>query len=85
MTAVMAASGAGGPAGRLVIGPLYRWAGNAAVWAEIAGGMTLGGLLFLFAVWRSSAGDAPDLAAMTAVAQGETEPFADGPVMELRA
>jgi MFS family permease len=83
MTAVMAASGAGGPAGRLVIGPIYRWAGNAAVWTEIAGGMTLGGLLFLGAVWRASAGDAADIAAVPAVAQGEPQALADGSVMEL--
>jgi MFS family permease len=68
MTAVMAASGAGGPLGRLVVGPLYNWAGNSAVWIEIAGGMTLGGLLFVAAVARSSARDAPDVVAMPPVA-----------------
>ena len=69
MTAVMAASGAGGPLGRLVIGPVYRWAGNAGVWTEIAGGMTLGALLFVAAVIRaSSAGDAPDVASVAPVA-----------------
>jgi MFS family permease len=56
MTAVMAASGSGGPLGRLIIGPLYRWHGNAAVWTEIAGGMTLGGLLFVAAALRAPAG-----------------------------
>jgi MFS family permease len=55
MTAVMAASGAGGPLGRLVIGPLYRFHGNAAVWIEIAGGMTLGGVLFIVAALRAPA------------------------------
>jgi MFS family permease len=59
MTAVMAASGSGGPVGRLVIGPLFRWGGNAAVWIEIAGGMSLGALLFLAAVARSGERDAP--------------------------
>ena len=42
MTAVLAASGSGGPLGRLLIGPLYRYGGNAAVWTEIAGGMSVG-------------------------------------------
>jgi MFS family permease len=59
MTAVMAASGSGGPAGRLVVGPLYRWGGNAGVWTEIAGGMTLGALLFIVAVVRSGESGAP--------------------------
>ena len=53
MTAVMAASGSGGPLGRLIIGPLYRWQGNAAVWTEIAGGMTAGALLFIAAALRA--------------------------------
>jgi MFS family permease len=52
MTAVMAASGSGGPLGRLVIGPLYRWGGNSAVWIEIAGGMSVGAVLFIGAVLR---------------------------------
>lgn len=52
MTAVMAASGAGGPLGRLIIGPLYNWGGNALVWIEIAGGMSLGAVLFIAAVRR---------------------------------
>jgi MFS family permease len=66
MTAVMAASGAGGPLGRLVIGPLYRWHGNAAVWAEIAGGMSLGALLFVFVALRAPAGvDVPAQATAT--------------------
>jgi MFS family permease len=68
MTAVMAASGAGGPLGRLLVGPIYGWAGNAGVWIEVAGGMTLGGLLFIAAVVRSSAGDAPDVVAVPPVA-----------------
>jgi len=56
LTAVMAASGLGGPLGRLVIGPLYGWGGNAAVWIEIAGGMSVGAVLFIAAV-RSAAGE----------------------------
>jgi MFS family permease len=59
LTAVMAASASGGPAGRLVIGPLYSVGGNAGVWIEIAGGMTLGALLFVAAVLRSGATSVP--------------------------
>ena len=70
MTAVMAASGAGGPLGRLVIGPLYNWAGNPAVWIEIAGGMTVGGLLFIAASTRASAGGAADVVAVPPVPHG---------------
>jgi MFS family permease len=57
MTAVMAASGSGGPLGRLVIGPLYRWGGNSAVWTEIAGGMSVGAVLFIGAVLRGGRGE----------------------------
>jgi MFS family permease len=59
LTAVMAASASGGPAGRLVIGPLYRVGGNPGVWIEIAGGMTVGALLFIAAVLRFGAGSVP--------------------------
>ncbi len=55
MTAVMAASGSGGPLGRLIIGPLYRYHGNAAVWTEIAGGMTVGAVLFVIVAARAPA------------------------------
>jgi MFS family permease len=54
MTAVLTASGLGGPAGRLVIGPIYRRGGNAAVWIEIAGVMSVGALLFVATVLRTS-------------------------------
>jgi len=64
MTAVLAASASGGPVGRLVVGPLFRWDGNAAVWIEIAGGMTLGALLFTAAVLR--AGEQPEAVASPA-------------------
>lgn len=67
MTAVMTASGLGSPIGRLVVGPIYRGAGNTGVWIEIAGGMTLGALLFIGAVLRFSRGDAADVAAVPAV------------------
>jgi MFS family permease len=59
LTAVMGASASGGPAGRLVIGPLYRVGGNPGVWIEIAGGMTVGALLFIAAVLRFGAGSVP--------------------------
>jgi hypothetical protein len=42
-----------------VIGPLYSVGGNAGVWIEIAGGMTLGALLFVAAVLRSGATSVP--------------------------
>ncbi|MGH3003606.1 MAG: MFS transporter [Gaiellaceae bacterium] len=54
LTAVLTASGLGGPLGRLLIGPLYKWQGNGGVWVAIAGGLTLGGLLFVAAVARSA-------------------------------
>lgn len=85
ITAGFTASALGGPAGRLVVGPVYRWAGNTGVWIEIAGGMSVGALLFLAAVWRSSPGDAADVAAMAAVAQGEPQALGDGPVVQLGA
>ncbi len=72
MTAVLTASGLGGPLGRLVVGPVYRAAGNAGVWIEIAGGMSVGAALFVVAVLRSSVGDAADVAPVTAVTHGET-------------
>jgi MFS family permease len=85
MTAVMAASGSGGPLGRLIVGPLYRWGGNAAVWTEIAGGMSLGALLFIGAVWRASAGDAANLVAVPPVADGEPDPLTERMWTELGA
>ncbi len=55
MTAVMTASGLGGPFGRLAVGPIFgRW-GNGGVWVAIAGGLTVGALLFVAAVLRSGA------------------------------
>ena len=68
MTAVMAFSGSCGPLGRIIIGPLYRFHGNAAVWTEIAGGMTVGAVAFVVVAWRASPGDAPDLVAVPPVA-----------------
>lgn len=68
MTAVMAASGSCGPLGRIIIGPLYRYHGNAAVWTEIAGGMTVGAIAFVLVAWRASTGDATDLVPVPPVA-----------------
>jgi hypothetical protein len=59
LTAVMGASASGGPAGRLVFGPRNRVGGNPGVWIEIAGGMTVGALLFIAAVLRFGAGSVP--------------------------
>jgi predicted MFS family arabinose efflux permease len=54
MTAVLTASGLGSPGGRLLVGPVYRLDGNVAVWIMIAGGVSLGALLFVLAVWRGA-------------------------------
>jgi predicted MFS family arabinose efflux permease len=70
MTATLTASGLGGPLGRLLVGPVYGLDGNGAVWVMIAGGITLGALLFVLAAWRGSTGDATDLVAVPPVAHG---------------
>jgi predicted MFS family arabinose efflux permease len=62
MTAVLTASGLGGPLGRLLVGPVYNLNGNSAVWVLIAGGITLGALLFALAAWRGSREPVPDYA-----------------------
>jgi MFS family permease len=62
LTAVLTASGLGSPLGRLAVGPVYRHAGNSGVWMFIAGGLSVGGLLFIAAAMRGAAGDAADLA-----------------------
>jgi len=61
MTAVMTASGVGSPLGRLVVGPVYSWDGNAAVWIVLAGAMTFGAVLFIGAALRPSARDAANV------------------------
>jgi MFS family permease len=72
MTAVMTASGLGSPGGRLLVGPVYRAAGNWAVWALIAGGMSIGAALFVAAVARSgSAGRTADVVPVAAIPQSE--------------
>lgn len=67
MTAVMTASGLGGPLGRLLIGPVFRAGGNAGVWIFLAGGVSLGAVLFVLAALRASAGDAADVPAVAAI------------------
>jgi len=47
MTAVLTFSGLGGPGIRLLVGPVFRAWGNAGVWVMLAGGVTLGALLFI--------------------------------------
>jgi hypothetical protein len=49
MTAMLTASGLGGPAARLLVGPVYNWLGNAGVWVLLAGGVSLGAVLFVTA------------------------------------
>ena len=71
MSAVMTASGIGGPCGRLLVGPLYRAWGNPGVWAFLAGGVSLGALLFVAVAVRSSGRDAADVARVAAVTHGE--------------
>jgi MFS family permease len=53
LTAVLTASGIGSPIGRLLAGPIFTAHGNAGVWVFIAGGMSLGALLFVGAVVAS--------------------------------
>jgi MFS family permease len=65
LAAVLTASGLGGPAMRLLVGPVFKWHGNAAVWVLLAGGMTLGALLFVTAALF---GDARDLQATATTA-----------------
>jgi len=42
----MTVSALGGPAGRIVVGPLFERWGISATYAALAGAMTLGALLF---------------------------------------
>ena len=57
MTAVMTASGLGSPLGRILVGPVYGWGGNAGAWVLVAGGLSLGTVLFVAAAIHGS-GDA---------------------------
>jgi MFS family permease len=70
-TAVLTASGLGAPLGRLAIGPIYQRFGNTGTWLALAGGLSAGAVLFAAAALRGSAGDAPDLAGMAAIADAE--------------
>jgi hypothetical protein len=72
LTAVLTASGLGSPLGRLAVGPVYRSAGNSGVWVLIAGGLSIGSVLFIAAAIRGSAGEAPRLVGVTPVADSET-------------
>ena len=71
MTAVLTVSGLGSPLGRLAVGPVYRAAGNGGVWVLIAGGLSVGSVLFIAAAVRGSGGDAPNVAGIAAVAHRE--------------
>lgn len=70
LTAVLTASGLGSPLGRLAVGPVYRAAGNGGVWVMIAGGMSIGALLFVAAVLNGLRRDATDLVAVPPIAHG---------------
>jgi MFS family permease len=71
-TAVLTASGLGAPVGRLAIGPIYQRFGNTGTWLALAGGLSVGAVLFAAAALHGSAGDAPNLAGVAAIA--DTEP-----------
>jgi predicted MFS family arabinose efflux permease len=53
MTAVMTASALGGPAGRIVVGPMFVHWGIAATYAVLACAISLGALLFVLATLRA--------------------------------
>ena len=78
LTAVLTASGIGAPLGRLAVGPIFQRYGNSGVWIALAGGLSLGALLFVAVVVRRSAGDAPDIAGVPAVADPEAHPGCEG-------
>jgi MFS family permease len=73
MTAVLTASGLGSPVGRLVVGPVFHAAGNAGVWLVIAGGLSVGAVLWIVAAARGSAGEAGRLVAIPPVSDGESQ------------
>jgi MFS family permease len=54
LTTVLTASGLGSPLGRTAVGPIYRAAGNGGVWMLIAGGLSIGSVLFIAAAIRGS-------------------------------
>jgi hypothetical protein len=57
MTAVMTASALGGPAGRIVVGPMFVHWGIATTYAVLAGAISVAALLFALATLRAD--DAP--------------------------
>lgn len=63
MTAIITASGLAGPGDRLLIGPIYNAWGNTGVWILLAGGVSLGAVLFSAAALRGARLDAQALAA----------------------
>jgi predicted MFS family arabinose efflux permease len=63
MTCVITASALGGPLGRLAVGPVYEWAGLGAMFAAIAGVMSVGALVFVAVALRVEPGDEPVVAA----------------------
>ncbi len=67
LTAVLTVSGLGSPLGRLAVGPVYRFAGNGGVWVLIAGGLSVGSVLFIAAAIRGSTGSAVELAGVPPV------------------
>ena len=71
MTAVLTASGLGSPLGRLAVGPVYGFAGNAGVWVLIAGGLSVGSVLFIAAAIRGSASGAPGVVGVPAIPDGQ--------------
>jgi predicted MFS family arabinose efflux permease len=60
MTALMTASALGGPAGRLVVGPMFERWGIAWSYAAIAASLTLGALLFCLVAVRGDASRAAE-------------------------
>jgi predicted MFS family arabinose efflux permease len=60
MTAVMTATALGGPAGRLVVGPMFLHWGIAAAYAAIAAVITLSAILFLAIALRGDTGPASE-------------------------
>lgn len=71
MTAVLTASGLGSPVGRLVVGPVFRSAGNEGVWLAISGGLSVGAVLWIVAAARGSAAEAAGLVGIPPVPDGE--------------
>jgi MFS family permease len=53
MTCVITASALGGPFGRLLVGPIYEWAGLGVMFAAIAGVLSLGAICFVAASLRA--------------------------------